>query len=90
VYFRIQSELKSVRTLEKAFALFLFAIFSELAFSPSAFATDCKKVVTYRQALACSLENHPDVLRASAAQIKAERLADQAGQIPNLELSGKA
>lgn len=90
VYFRIRSELKSIRALEKDIALVLFAVLFELAFSPSAFATDCKKVVTYKQTLACSLENHPDVLRASAAQIKAERLADQAKQIPNLELSGKA
>jgi outer membrane protein, heavy metal efflux system len=89
-YLRARFGQTSSFTSLRAFTFCSFLLSLSLSFSSSAFATDCKKVVAYKQALECSQENHPDILRAHAAKIRAERLVDQAGQRPNLELSGKA
>lgn len=53
-------------------------------------AAECESIKTFKQILKCVDTNHPQIQRAKSAQLKSEKLVDQAGQTPNLELSGKA
>lgn len=53
-------------------------------------AAECESIKTFKQILKCVDANHPTIQRAKSAQLKSEKLIDQAGQTPNIELSGKA
>lgn len=52
-------------------------------------AEKCAIIKTYKEALQCTLANHPNVLRADAERARSANLENQASQRPNLEFSGK-